>query len=66
MRSPGEHTADEYRSLCALTPLWNGNFGSGTEAAVKTVQKCSGLTADDQVGPKTWKYLAYPMFGCGH
>ncbi|MFB7454006.1 peptidoglycan-binding protein [Streptomyces sp. NPDC056194] len=44
----------------------DGNFGSGTEAAVKAVQQCSGLTADGQVGPKTWRYLEYPMSGCGH
>ncbi|MGW1513509.1 peptidoglycan-binding protein [Streptomyces sp. NPDC002394] len=44
----------------------DGNFGSGTEAAVKAVQQCSGLTPDGQVGPKTWRYLEYPMSGCGH
>ncbi|MEV0452819.1 peptidoglycan-binding protein [Streptomyces sp. NPDC050600] len=41
-------------------------FGSATETAVKAVQRCSGLTPDGQVGPKTWKYLEYPMAGCGH
>ncbi|MFD3999070.1 peptidoglycan-binding protein, partial [Streptomyces sp. NPDC058583] len=35
----------------------DGNFGSGTEAAVKAVQQCSGIKADGQVGPQTWKYL---------
>ncbi|MFD5420923.1 peptidoglycan-binding protein [Streptomyces sp. NPDC127069] len=32
-------------------------FGSGTEAAVKTVHSCSGLKEDGQVGPDTWAYL---------
>ncbi|WP_426361700.1 peptidoglycan-binding domain-containing protein [Streptomyces sp. E-08] len=36
------------------------------QPAVKAVQQGSGLTADGQVGPKTWKYLEYPMYGCGH
>ncbi|WP_406066186.1 peptidoglycan-binding protein [Streptomyces sp. NBC_01077] len=44
----------------------DGNFGSGTEAAVKAVQQCSGIKADGQVGPQTWKYLEYPMSGCEH
>ncbi|MFI1660447.1 peptidoglycan-binding protein [Streptomyces sp. NPDC020472] len=48
------------------SPKIDGNFGSGTEAAVKAVQQCSGLTADGQVGPQTWRYLEYPMSGCGH
>ncbi|MFF4866790.1 peptidoglycan-binding protein [Streptomyces sp. NPDC001231] len=44
----------------------DGKFGSGTEAAVKAVQQCSGIKVDGQVGPETWKYLEYPMAGCGH
>ncbi|MEU5510832.1 peptidoglycan-binding protein [Streptomyces fungicidicus] len=44
----------------------DGNFGTGTETAVKAVQSCSGLTPDGQVGPQTWKYLDTPMSGCGH
>ncbi|MFE2246659.1 peptidoglycan-binding domain-containing protein [Streptomyces lavendulae] len=44
----------------------DGNFGSGTEAAVKTVQACSGIKADGQVGTDTWTYLDHPKQACGH
>ncbi|MEV4191261.1 peptidoglycan-binding domain-containing protein [Streptomyces toxytricini] len=43
----------------------DGNFGSDTEAAVKTVQACSGIKADGQVGPDTWEYLDRPKPACG-
>ncbi|MFE9853493.1 peptidoglycan-binding protein [Streptomyces sp. NPDC005576] len=44
----------------------DGTFGSGTEAGVKAVQRCSGITVDGQVGSETWKYLDYPKPACGH
>ncbi|MCX5112253.1 peptidoglycan-binding protein [Streptomyces sp. NBC_00378] len=44
----------------------DGNFGEGTDTAVRAVQSCSGLKPDGQVGPQTWKYLDTPMSGCGH
>ncbi|WP_331762004.1 peptidoglycan-binding domain-containing protein [Streptomyces sp. NBC_01546] len=44
----------------------DGNFGADTEAAVKTVQACTGLTADGQVGMATWSYLDHPKAACGH
>ncbi|MER6499186.1 peptidoglycan-binding protein [Streptomyces sp. NPDC001455] len=44
----------------------DSKFGEGTKTAVLAVQKCSGINADGQVGPVTWKYLEYPMSGCGH
>ncbi|MFF0428366.1 peptidoglycan-binding protein [Streptomyces sp. NPDC004520] len=44
----------------------DGVFGADTEAGVKAVQRCSGITADGQVGPDTWKYLDYPKPACGH
>ncbi|WP_328484889.1 peptidoglycan-binding protein [Streptomyces zaomyceticus] len=44
----------------------DGKFGAGTETAVKAVQRCSGIPADGQVGPTTWKYLDYPKPACGH
>ncbi|MER5631539.1 peptidoglycan-binding protein [Streptomyces nitrosporeus] len=44
----------------------DGKFGESTDVAVRAVQTCSGLKADGQVGPQTWKYLDTPMAGCGH
>ena len=35
----------------------DGIFGSGTENAVKALQKAHGLTADGIVGQKTWRIL---------
>jgi peptidoglycan/xylan/chitin deacetylase (PgdA/CDA1 family) len=35
----------------------DGNFGSFTEAAVKSFQKSKNLTADGIVGPRTWSAL---------
>ena len=35
----------------------DGDFGSGTLAAVKKYQKAKGLTADGIVGAKTWTSL---------
>ena len=35
----------------------DGDFGSGTEKAVKNFQKANGLTADGIVGKDTWKEL---------
>jgi len=45
----------------------DGNFGSGTEAAVRSFQSHAGITSDGVVGPTTWKNLLwhydYPNFG---
>jgi hypothetical protein len=35
----------------------DGDFGGGTESAVKAFQKAKGLTPDGIVGPQTWKRL---------
>ncbi|CRK56504.1 N-acetylmuramoyl-L-alanine amidase [Alloactinosynnema sp. L-07] len=35
----------------------DGDFGSGTEAAVKAFQSAHGLTADGEVGRRTWTAL---------
>lgn len=35
----------------------DGDFGGGTEAAVKAFQKSKGLFVDGVVGPETWKAL---------
>jgi len=35
----------------------DGDFGSGTEIAVKNFQRANGLTADGVVGSKTWTIL---------
>jgi hypothetical protein len=39
-----------------LGPI-DGDFGGGTEAAVKSFQRAKRLTPDGMVGPKTWKSL---------
>ena len=36
----------------------DGDFGAGTDTAVKTFQKTKGLTADGVVGTKTWEALS--------
>ena len=36
----------------------DGDFGSGTDAAVKTFQRSKNLTADGIVGAKTWEALS--------
>lgn len=45
----------------------DGNFGPGTEAAVRSFQSHAGITSDGVVGPTTWKNLLwhydYPNFG---
>jgi hypothetical protein len=35
----------------------DGDFGSGTEAAVKSYQTAAGLSSDGEVGPLTWTAL---------
>ena len=35
----------------------DGIFGVGTEAAVKALQRDSGLTQDGVVGPQTWNAI---------
>ncbi|MBL3665162.1 peptidoglycan-binding protein [Streptomyces sp. M2CJ-2] len=44
----------------------DGKFGTATDTAVRAVQRCSVLTVDGQVGPRTWKYLDTPKSGCGN
>jgi hypothetical protein len=38
----------------------DGDFGGGTESAVKRFQRDKGLSQDGQVGPNTWKVLFPP------
>lgn len=47
--------ADNYSTLQTVTV--DGNFGSGTAAAVKAFQSLFGLTADGVVGRATWTKL---------
>jgi peptidoglycan hydrolase-like protein with peptidoglycan-binding domain len=35
----------------------DGVFGSGTEAAVREIQRRNNLVSDGIVGPETWKVL---------
>jgi hypothetical protein len=35
----------------------DGDFGGGTESAVKAFQRSKGLTSDGIVGAETWKHL---------
>ncbi|MCX4546470.1 peptidoglycan-binding domain-containing protein [Streptomyces sp. NBC_01565] len=44
----------------------DAKFGADMETAVKTVQACSGVKADGQVGPNTWACLDHPKPTCGH
>lgn len=37
--------------------LVDGDFGGGTESAIKMFQEAEGLTVDGVVGPQTWKRL---------
>ena len=40
--------------------IWtDGDFGPGTERAVKAFQRKVGLVPDGRVGPKTWKALGF-------
>ena len=50
----GEHTKEIQRKV-GVEP--DGNFGPGTEAAVRTFQRNHGLVPDGIVGPKTWVEL---------
>lgn len=47
--------ADKYSTIPAVTV--DGNFGAGTETAVKAFQKLFGLTQDGVVGRATWAKL---------
>lgn len=40
--------------------IWtDGDFGAGTERAVKAFQRKAGLVPDGRVGPRTWKALGF-------
>ena len=58
--SGGQEVVQIQRRLQALGhyagPL-DGDFGGGTEAAVKAFQRNENLTVDGKVGPQTWAYL---------
>ena len=58
--SKGEEVKEIQRKLKALGHYKgsiDGDFGKGTEEAVKAFQKSNGLTVDGVVGPKTWNAL---------
>ncbi|HEX3034718.1 MAG TPA: peptidoglycan-binding domain-containing protein, partial [Thermodesulfobacteriota bacterium] len=48
---------EELKSLGFYKGPIDGDFGGGTEAAVKAFQKSKGLDIDGKVGPNTWKVL---------
>lgn len=48
---------ERLKALGYYKGLIDGDFGGGTEGAVKEFQKAKGLTADGQVGSITWKAL---------
>ena len=43
--------------MCCSPNGFDGDFGAGTEAAVKKYQKKYGLSVDGQVGDATWNNL---------
>ena len=48
---------ERLKALGYYNGLIDGDFGKGTEAAVKEFQKVKRLDIDGKVGPKTWKAL---------
>lgn len=48
---------EELKSLGFYKGPIDGDFGGGTEAAVRAFQKSKGLDIDGKVGPNTWKVL---------
>ncbi|MGY3848093.1 peptidoglycan-binding domain-containing protein [Streptomyces hydrogenans] len=42
----------------------DGIFGPDSTAGLKAIQRCSGIVADGEIGPDTWKYLDYPKTTC--
>ncbi|WP_242908664.1 peptidoglycan-binding protein [Actinomadura terrae] len=58
--STGEHVETVQGLLLARSHpeiKVDGAFGAATERAVRAVQKWGGVTADGEVGPKTWPVL---------
>jgi hypothetical protein len=53
----GSKGNDVSRLQTFLNVMADGDFGPGTEAAVKSWQAQNGLAADGIVGPKTWEAM---------
>lgn len=65
----GNAVRELQRKLLAVGSLSggvDGQFGSGTEAAVRAFQRSRGLSADGIVGPATWAALDAAGTGTGH
>jgi len=52
-----QYTQDRLKELHYYTGASDGQYGSGTEAAVRAFQKNNGLTVDGKVGSKTAQVL---------
>ena len=56
--------AGRIQELCTVRgqkTLVDGDFGGGTEQAVRAIQRAAGLAPDGVVGPAVWAFLIAPL-----